>query len=310
MFRSVEHQAVLGVAAATAIALAVLGAPVALTVVAALAIAGIPALDMLTRRVRWSVLAMRARAELRDPTGPLLGVLVGLAMLAAGVPFVGAAGAGAVLILAKVAVGAVLPRPGTPKPRLEEGSAAGVWLSRAERAVEAIGRIEPGRESALADRFAEAREGAQDTLMVVRRLAAHEQIVSRVIAGIDPRMSEVRRLETERAEAETPDMQDEIGRAVEAIRDQIAARDRLTATDRTLVARIRTAALGLEGLIARLGEIAVLAQGGASATAYARVAELEDELDALRAGLAEAESLGRATVHELRPVNSAMEVMK
>ena len=73
---------------------------------------------------------------------------------------------------------------------------------------------------------------------------------------------------------------------------------------------MRTAALGLEGLVARLSEIAVLAHGGAEATANARVAELADELDALRAGLTEAESLGKAAVHELRTGDELTEVRK
>jgi hypothetical protein len=299
---------VAAVAVATSVVVALLGAPL----VAALAIgAGIvlaSSVAALTAYVRWTVFALRARAEARDPAGPLLGLLVGMAVLLATGSVPAALAAAVAVVTLKILTAAVLRPAGPPRPRLAPGSAPAVWLERAERAVEAIGRIGPGRESGLAERFSQTRDGARETLDLIRRLASHELVVSQVIAGIDPWMAdELRRLEHELADAPTPDIADEIGRAIASVRDQIAARERLVSTDRTLVARMRSAALGLEGLVARLGEIAVLAQGGASATANARVDELADELDALRAGLTEADTLARVAVHELRPTNSLTE---
>jgi hypothetical protein len=301
---------VLGISVATTFVVAMLGVPLFIAIAIGAGLVAASALTALTFYVRWSVLALRARAELRDPAGPLLGLLVGAATIAAGGSVIAAVVAFLAVLVAKVTAGMALRAP-PARPRLPAGSAAAAWLDRAKRAVDAIGRIGPGGASGLAERFLQTREGARDTLDLIHRLAAHEVVVSQVIAGIDPRMTEeLHRLEDERAGASTDAMREEIGRAVQAVRDQVEARERLVSTDRTLLARMRTAALGLEGLVARLGEIAVLAQGGANATANARVSELADELDALRAGLTEADSLGRAAIHELGPTNSAMEALR
>ena len=301
---------IVGISVATTVVVATLGVPLVIAIAIGAGLVAASALTTLTAYVRWSVLAYRARAELRDPAGALLGLVVGAATIAAGGTVVAALAAFLAVLVVKVTAGMALRAPAA-RPRLPAGSAAAGWLDRAEHAVDAIGRIGPGGASPLAERFVQTREGARDTLVLIHRLAAHELVVSQVIAGIDPRTTdELRRLEDERAGASSAEMKDEIGRAVEAVRDQMAARERLISTDRTLLARMRTAALGLEGLVARLGEIAVLAQGGANATANARVSELADELEALRAGLTEADSLARATVHELGPTNSAMEAQR
>jgi hypothetical protein len=296
------------VAVATSVILEIVGLPVMAALAMGAGIVLASTIAALTAHVRWSVFALRARAEARDPAGPLLGLLVGMAVLLATGSVPAALGSAVAVMALKIVTAAVLRPAEPPRPRLAPGSAAATWLERAERAVEAIGRIGPGRESDLAERFSQTRDGARETLALIRRLASHELVVSQVIAGIDPRTAEeLRRLEHERADAPTLDIDEEIGRAIGSVRDQIAARERLVATDRTLIARMRSAALGLEGLVARLGEIAVLAQGGAAATANARVDELADELDALRAGLAEADALARVAVHELRPTNSLTE---
>ena len=215
-------------------------------------------------------------------------------------------------MLVKVATGVVLRRASVPRPRLPAGSEAELWLGRADRAVEAIRRIAPARESSLAERFAQTSAGADETVVLIRRLATYEATVARLLEGIDAERvrEEATRLEGEESVAPSGEIRDEIRRSLVALRDQQAARERLVATDRTLLARMRTATVGLEGLVARLAEITVLAQGGAQATAHARVAELADELEGLRAGLSEAESLSRATVNELKPLNSDMEVSK
>lgn len=258
------------------------------------------AVPALLPAVHWSRLAWRIRAELRDPSGPTLGVVVAVAILVAGSGPLLALGAGFAILALKVAT-ALAIGSGSPRPRLPAGSAAEEWLSRSERAVFAMRRIQPARESGLAERFAETRAGAEETLVLVRRLAAHEATVSQLRAGTDPARlwDDLRNLERELAEAATPALREEIGRALGALRDRHAALLRLGETDTTLLARMRTAAFGLEALAARLAEITVIPRGAADPTAYTRVAELADELDALRAGLVEADTIGRSTVDEL-----------
>ena len=154
-------------------------------------------------------------------------------MLAASGSVAAALAAAVAVVALKIATAVVLRPAGPPRPRLLPGSAAAGWLERAERAVDGIGRIAPGRESSLAERFSQTRDGARETVVLIRRLASHELIVSQVVAGIDPRMAEeLHRLERERADAATPEMDEEIGRAIQAVRDQLAARERLVSTAR------------------------------------------------------------------------------
>jgi hypothetical protein len=300
------------VAVATAVLASVLGVGTLAAIALGVAVLAVSVASALTPRVRWSLIAWRIRNELRDPTGPLLGAVVGAAVLAAGVGLPWALGAALAVTSLKITSAVVLPARSDPRPKLAAGSAAETWLSRAERAVFAMRRIQPARESGLAERFAETRAGAEETLVLIRRLAVHETAVLGLLQGIDERRvrDEHNRLEIEQATASNDEMREEIGRALVALKDQQAARGRLSSTDQTLIARMRTAAIGLEGLVARLSEIAVLAHGGAEATAHARVAELADELDALRAGLTEADSLGKAAMYELRPSDRQMEVRK
>jgi hypothetical protein len=302
-------------------------APVAMVATAAAAVAfvsGVPALSAIgagalvlvvgaittaARYVRWSVLVLRARAEVGDRTTLALGVLIFVVAMFAGRSPLEAAAASLAVLTVKVAAGVALPRQHVARPRLPAGSASALWLARAEIAVQATRELRPG-PGLLGERFAETREAAHEALFLVRRLGAHEATVSGLLGRIDgQRLSDdLRRLESEHSPAATPEIKAEIGRAIAALNDQKAARARLVSTDETLVARMRTAALGLEGLVARLAEIVALAQGGADATAQLRINELADELDALRAGLTEADSLGRATVHDLHPLETAMEV--
>lgn len=293
--------------AAVAIVIAA-GAPAASAVASGAGILAVWLLTSAARYVRWSVLVFHARAELGDRAAVPLAVLSFVAILFAGRSPLEAAAAALAILTLKVAAGVALPRH-VPRPRLPAGSASALWLTRAEIAVEATRQLRPG-PGPLAEKFAATREAAHEALLLVRRLGAHEATVSGLLRRIDAeRLAEdVWRLETERTAATSQEIKTEIGRALVSLNDQRTARARLVSTDETLVARMRTAALGLEGLVARLAEIVALAQGGADATAQLRISELSDELDALRAGLSEADSLGRATVHDLHPIDTAMEV--
>ncbi len=76
---------------------------------------------------------------------------------------------------------------------------------------------------------------------------------------------------------------------------QLEIHDRLSSARDKLPARMQATALGLEGLGARSAELVALsAASGSTHTAEDRlIAELTADLDAMRAGLAEVESLRR-----------------
>src|SRR5262249_29211375 len=92
-------------------------------------------------------------------------------------------------------------------------------------------------------------------------------------------------------------LREERERARAALGDQIDVARRLTRARETLLARMESAVLGLEGLVARLAELLAMhaTTAGGSLTAT-RVAEITTDLEGMRAGLAEAERLSRSAL--------------
>ena len=97
------------------------------------------------------------------------------------------------------------------------------------------------------------------------------------------------------ADAETdPALQQERRRAAEAMQNQIDSIDRLIRLRETLLTRMQTAVVGLEGLGSRMGELVALGDDPVAHDRSAEVlGELTTELDNVRTGLAEAEALSR-----------------
>ena len=92
-------------------------------------------------------------------------------------------------------------------------------------------------------------------------------------------------------------LREERERAMRAVTDQLDVARRLGEARETLLARMESAVLGLEGLVARMAELLALhaTTAGGSLTAT-RVAELTSDLEGMRAGLAEAERVSRTAL--------------
>jgi hypothetical protein len=92
-------------------------------------------------------------------------------------------------------------------------------------------------------------------------------------------------------------VREEQQRARRALTDQLDVARRLAEAREALLARMQSAVLGLEGLVARMSELLALhaSTEGGSLTAQ-RVAELTNDLEGMRAGLAEATEVSRATL--------------
>lgn len=84
---------------------------------------------------------------------------------------------------------------------------------------------------------------------------------------------------------------------LQALDDQLEVAERLDTTRQTLLARVESAVLGLEGLDARVAELCVLSDSStAEATTTDRLTELSDEVDSMRAGLDEARRVSTAVL--------------
>jgi len=227
----------------------------------------------------------------------------------------------------KVAAGLLAERnAATEEDRLPvpaKGSPAEVWLRRAEKAVRRLHEQATGP----ADPATRARVGLVDaeaagTLLDLRRLAARVAALDDARAGIDPT-----RLHAQRAalldaagqdaagqDAAGPDtapatdagrdaalayehgpaLRSERERALAAIDGQLAVHARVTAAREAAVARLQSTATGLDELVARMSEVlALAAAAGTADTVGDRVVALSDDLEGLRAGLAETDALSR-----------------
>jgi hypothetical protein len=253
---------------------------------------------------------MAAADELRDPWGWLVAAVsggVGWAVLAAplgplAIPV--GIGIGAAVMGTKVALGSrgqrhdadSTKRP-SQLPRPPRGSPQAALLAQAELAQRRIGSLAdaPG-DQWLSDRIGKV----DDDVAVVRdrltELAGRVTVADGSIESARPDLlaDDRARLAAAIAAETDPALKAERSHTLAALDSQIESVNRIAKLRVTLLSRMQTAVLGLEGLAARMGELVAL---GDDAVAHDRSAEvlseLTGDLDTVRAGLAEAEELSR-----------------
>jgi hypothetical protein len=240
----------------------------------------------------------RLGEELKDPWGPLLGVLAGgMAGVGLGLAAPVAVGIGAAVYGVKVAVGALTG--GTPEPdkelaRPRYGTPAFTWLKRAEDASRQLDDMaRRAGQSPTGDSARRSAEEARGILVDMRRLggqaAAVMQAMSRVNSdGLDAEAEQLRR-----AASASPD-DASAQQSWQAVQDRMAVRDRLQTAGQAQDGRLQASALGLEGLVARIAELVATADAvGQVDPTPADLAALSTELDGLRLGLADVEQVAR-----------------
>jgi hypothetical protein len=227
------------------------------------------------------------------PAGLLVGVPVGL-------------GIAGVVYGVKVGLGMLTsrePRRREPDPDLPtppRGSPADRWLRRAEAAVATLRQqTESPRDPTLRGQIADVDDQAEGALADLRRFAGQVTLVEQAMARIpvDRLRQEYGALDRALKGLPAGPLREERDRARRAVGDQIDVARRLGEARETLLARMESAVLGLEGLVARLAELLALhaTTSGGSLTAT-RVAELTSDLEGMRAGLAEAERVSRSAL--------------
>jgi len=236
---------------------------------------------------------MNARMFVPDRATLALAVAVGGAYLFLGAPLLLAIVTALLVCFVRGLLEAALAYRRSPRPL--PGTPEALWVFRAEAAVAAIRRLRASAGSgAVAYRCSVIAKQAADAVVILRRLAYQSGLVSRLAGGTD--LVELRRTDASLrhqigALSDGPARQQN-EYALRSLAARIEAGERLEATQRELVGRIEAAALGLEGLVARVAEIVALSEFG-SGIAAPQVDELAAELDTLRAALVETENFGR-----------------
>lgn len=251
--------------------------------------------------------------ELRDPWGYIVaGTSGGMAWaLLAGATAVGGpaaiaigAGVGAAVLGVKAVTGAVVnrgprrPRADVPEPqRPPRGTVAARWFEQAEAAVHSLDDMAGTAPAGpTGDAVRNAADDADDTLLALGRVGGQVTAVERALERVDfPGLdAEAGRLQEDARRAPSYELRQEVERSAAAVRDRLEVRNRLRAARDTLLARMQSTTLGLEGLVARLAEVlAMTATTGGSDSSDRDIAEVAAELDGLRAGLAESEAVSR-----------------
>lgn len=250
---------------------------------------------------------MSVSEELKDPWGWLVaGISGGLGWAVLAAPLGPAAIAvgvaiGAVVLGSKVALGSVRHQEEPQRrDRLPEAPARSVQGQFVRRAQAAAGQIH-----ALADRPADpglraevgqVDEQAGTVVEALRELAGRVTLVDQALSGADPAavQQEAARLAFQ-VQAETdPQIRAEQQRALDAVNSQSQSLARLLKLRERLLARAQTAAVDLESLAARTGELVAVGTSAYDGDPAGQIlADLTMSLESVRTGLAEAEEVSR-----------------
>jgi hypothetical protein len=258
--------------------------------------------------------------EVRDPWSYVLGAFAGgmtwaLLGTAAGV----AAGplglaVGAAVFGAKVVTGAFTSggrdrqvRRGERRLPVTARTAEAAWVERAEaaqRVFDDIARSAP--DGPVAERVRAFGAETDSSLASLERLAGQASAVRTALGRIDPRRLIAERDRLDADGGGDPRVAAERARSVAAVQGQLDAYQRLTLALTTVLARLESGALGLEGLVARLAEVVALTETSDTATdGLSQVDDLAAELEGLRAGLVEAEGVSTRAIQGLAPLPAA-----
>lgn len=243
---------------------------------------------------------MKVLDELRDPSGLLLAGITGGLAWAAGVPVAAAVGVGAAVYGIKVALGAAIGGAGrgfSGRLRIRSNSPEDRWLRRASRALKKFEAIrESVRPGPVADKCEAIGREAVNAIESMRRLAGQVSAVASAIGHVDGQQLSIeeRRLREQLKAHPSDDVRRELEKSVESIGEQLDVHDRLQKAGNSLLARMESSTIGLEGLVARLAEILALTEtAGGGPEGLKEIDELSLELEGLRSGLIETEDLSR-----------------
>jgi hypothetical protein len=258
---------------------------------------------------------MAVQDEVRDPWTYVVGALAGGAALATGlfIPPV-AIGIGVAVAASKVLTGAFFKsdkRRAMAKDRrlpVITRTPEAAWLARAGQAQAVFDDIaDSAHDGPIGERVRSFGDETAESLRALERLAGQASAIRSAMARLDPAKLawERDRLLKSTRPGEDPRVLAERERSLSSVQGQLDTYARLDGTLRMLLARLESGTLAIEGLVARLAEVVALAETTSVATdGVTQVEELAHELEGLRAGLVEAESVSTRAMQGLAPLPS------
>lgn len=258
---------------------------------------------------------MSVADEVRDPWSYVAaGLTGGMGFAVTGEPLAGMA-IGAVVFATKLVAGLFTRgadrarhRPSQRERRLPVTTRTqeAAWLDRAKRAQYTFDDIAgSARQGPIAEHVRTFGDEAAESVATLERLAGQASAIRSAMGRLDPRrlVWERDRILHSANRSQDPRVLAERERSLNAVQSQLDAYDRLHGTLTMLLARLESGTLGVEGLVARLAEVIALAETSISAVdGQSKIDELALELEGLRAGLVEAESVSVRAMQGLAPL--------
>ena len=251
---------------------------------------------------------MRFADQLREPWGVLAAVLTGAVVGVATTDVSNGLLVGLAVYAAKAGVMSLLPgkaRGAIAGSRPAADTSAGHWLDRAEGAVSSLHRLtKSAKGGPAAGAVSDVDTDAETTLDDLRRLATQVVAIEEALGRVDVRrlQADRPRLVQQRDAAPTPELREQVERSLGSLDSQLEVSERLHGVRLSLLTRMQSAAIGLEGLVARYAEVLALAStaGGIDAVS-SQIDQIAGELEGMRTGLAETEALSRRTLRSAGP---------
>jgi hypothetical protein len=245
------------------------------------------------------------RNELLDPWGWLVALVAGGLAWTMGVPAVLAVVVTAVVFGTKVAVGAVLGRPAAALPGRNSDAlpapprnsqAASLVARAADARTRMAGLAQLPGDPWLRSEVGRMDDGADDVVVSMRDLAGRVTLADQLLrsANGEALMADRAALVAQLEQTSDATLVAERQRTLAALDEQLTGLNRLVGLRDQLLARMQTAALGMETIATRMGEVVTL---GTAAMEQDRATEIigdaSSDLEALRTGLAQAQQLAR-----------------
>jgi hypothetical protein len=240
-----------------------------------------------------------------DLPAAMIGLVATVVSWAAGIPSImGAAIGGLTFVLAWAGVALERRRHDAAEAARHDGDAAALslgageerWVRRGSDAVSTIDACARSLDDGpLRVRLMAVADQARDVLGDVRTLAGQASATKAIERRLDASRltADLMRLTSKLERSEEPEVEEDLRRSLDAVREQLGIQRRLETTRRAFQARVESGSLGLQRLAAQVSEMTALASPDSFGQQGGGIEDLSAQLEALRSGLNDAGALSR-----------------